>query len=311
MAISAPKGLNRSSLTFGGELASKAVIVGCGTTGGIAAKLLADAGVSVRVIDRDFVDQKNLQRQRLFTENDIGKAKASVAAERLGVDGVADEITSDTITRLVGTPSVVLDCTDNMAARFLLNDYCLKNRVPWIYSGAVEKRGVVFSVSANGRPCLRCLIPKEPGQLESCDLVGVNLETAKLVATLQVERALSILSGKQPSGEMMDIHEARASKTNVPSRKNCEACNGVYAYLGKKPSATHLCGRDAYLIRLDQKPDLEKIAGQTMFKKEMFDGVLHLHPDDKRITLFGNGRAIVEAASESEARSRLARFVGV
>ncbi|MBI4017471.1 MAG: ThiF family adenylyltransferase, partial [Candidatus Aenigmarchaeota archaeon] len=150
------------------------VVVGAGTIGSVAVRLLA-GHARTRVIDRDFIDALNLERQTFYGRIDVGKSKAVVAAEKLGADGVCDEVTADTVARLIGKPALVLDCTDNMATRFVINDYCLRERVPWIYAGAVEDRGIVFAIGREGKPCFRCLVPHEPGPLETCDLEGVDV----------------------------------------------------------------------------------------------------------------------------------------
>lgn len=301
---------------------SKAVVVGCGATGSVAAELLVRAGVSVRIIDRDFVEPSNLQRQTLFNEDDVGKAKALVAHQRLArvnsdveVEGFIDDVTSVNIGRLVGKPSVVLDCTDNMETRFLINDYCLRERIPWVYCGAIGTGGLVAAFGPCGKPCLRCMIPSEPAGLETCDTVGVLNAAANAVASLQVVQALKILLGDAFGEELFDIDvwSGKTESTKINQREGCPACRGVYEYLQKAPRVTALCGRGAYQIRLEHPPSLKEVherASKTM-KTELFEGVLHLYPDGKRITLFGNARAIVEAQSESEARARLAKFVGV
>ncbi|QQG39372.1 MAG: ThiF family adenylyltransferase [Candidatus Aenigmatarchaeota archaeon] len=288
----------------------EAVIVGAGAIGTRTAGLLTRAGASVRVIDRDFIDDRNLERQKLYNKNDVGKAKALVVAERLGIEGVVDDVNANSIGRLLGKPDVVLDCTDNMAARFLLNDYCLANGVLWVYAGAVQDRGIVMAFSPEGKPCLRCLIPREPGPLETCDTVGIDNETASRVAALQTEHALKGSNG----GTLIDISHEEITKTDVPPRKNCPACaQKKYEYLERTETIVALCAKDAYHMRLNKRLDLPSL-DKTLsgkFKTKLFDGVLHVWPDARRISLFASGRAIVEAKDEKEARSRLARFVGV
>lgn len=301
---------------------STAVIVGVGATGSLAAELLARAGVNVRFIDRDFIELTNLQRQCLFDEHDVGKPKALAAEQRLRqintdvrVEGVADDVTPQNIAKLLGRPNVVLDCTDNFATRFLLNDYCLKARTPWIYAGAVGTRGVVLPIGPRGRPCLRCLIRNEPDALETCDTVGVLNAASATVAALQAGEAIKTLLGEK-AYEMLDVDLWTGAfiKTRVPARKDCVACaKKNYEYLKKGAGVVALCGRGAYHVRLGKRLSLEEInrrATKTM-ETQLFAGVLHLYPDGKRISLFENGRAIVEASSAAEARSRLARFVGV
>ncbi|MBI4017915.1 MAG: hypothetical protein HY366_03145 [Candidatus Aenigmarchaeota archaeon] len=155
-------------------------------------------------------------------------------------------------------------------------------------------------------------MPQQPGPLETCDLEGVDARTAQKVAALQVEEALRILKGEAPRNVLIDVSGKEIRETDVPLRKGCPACNGTYEYLNKPPAATALCGRDAYLIRFGQKMDLQELGTRLSqkMKTRLFDGVLHVYPDEKRITLFEN-RAIVDAKNEREARSRLARFVGV
>ena len=148
---------------------SRAVVMGCGALGTNALSFLVRAGVGqVLVVDRDIVDLSNLQRQTLFTERDVGRPKAVVAKELLheinsdvDIDGKAVDVSHLNIEKLVKGATVVLDATDNMDTRFLINDACAKHGVPWVYAGAVGVTGMVMPVVPKG-PCLRCVFPALP-----------------------------------------------------------------------------------------------------------------------------------------------------
>ena len=224
---------------------SFAIVVGCGALGTHAASLLVRAGVGrTAVVDPDIIEISNLQRQTLFCEEDVGKHKAEVAKRRLaeinsevGVEGLVDRITVENAERTLKGATVVVDATDNMEARFVMNDACIKLGIPWIYGGAVATAGMVFATTRNG-PCLRCIFPKLPpkGELPTCDTVGIVNSLPSIVASMEVTEALKIILGEEPTPELMVIEVWSGDIQKIEVRKNpeCMTCgrHEYYNYSG-------------------------------------------------------------------------------
>ncbi|MGC8826898.1 MAG: ThiF family adenylyltransferase, partial [Anaerolineae bacterium] len=186
-------------------LASRVVVIGQGALGTVIADHLARAGVGhLTLVDRDFVELSNLQRQTLFDEEDAQKRlpKAVAAAQKLSrvnseieIRPVIADVTPRNVEELIAGANLVMDATDNLETRLLLNDACLKAGIPWIYGGAVGSSGIVMSIVPGETPCLRCLIdePPPPGALPSCDTVGVLNAATAVVASIQTAEALKLL----------------------------------------------------------------------------------------------------------------------
>lgn len=323
---------------------STVAIVGLGALGSASANLLVRAGVGKLIlIDRDIVELSNLQRQALFNENDIGKPKASQAKKHLGkinneveITAIIDDLNFENIVKIFSKGKnfdLILDCTDNMETRFLLNDFCVKNRTPFIYSSAVGSKGYIFNIIPNkNNACLRCFL-KEATQLDTCETLGVLNTITNLISSLQVNEAIKILlkKGKVNASERVkneltrsqlpetkllffDIWKNELLKIKVNRNKNCICCaNAVFEYLvGKKPSPlVKLCGDGFFQIRgkpmnkiqfYDLKNKLKKIGRIADF--------FYCFNFDNKITIFKNGRALIKAKDENEAKSVYSKFVG-
>lgn len=223
--------------------AARVVVVGCGALGTHAASLLARAGVGqILIVDRDRVELSNLQRQTLFSEQDIGEPKASTAERMLKRVNSEVEITSsmtdvgaDSVEDLVHGATVVVDGTDNMETRFVVNDACVKLGIPWVYGGAVGTSGMVFPIVPTG-PCLRCIFPTLPmeGQLPTCNTVGIVNSLPSVVASLEVTEALKIMLEEDTTPELMiiDVWHEDLQKIRVKRNSDCESCgkHRYYAY---------------------------------------------------------------------------------
>ncbi len=308
---------------------STAVVIGCGALGTHALSFLVRAGVGkVKVIDRDIVEESNLQRQTLFVEEDIGRAKAKVAQERLKAVNSTVEVRGDVIDlsyaniiAVVRGSTVVLDATDNMDTRFLLNDACVKLGIPWIYAGAVGVSGMVMPVVEDG-PCLRCVFPSppQPGELPTCDTVGIVNTLPAMVASLEVTEAFKIMQGKKPSKELMflDVWQAELQKINVKKNPECEACgkhNYEFLQAKKRKMAASLCGRNAVQIvpaspmRGDLKPLKKKL--DRLGKTSMVDGLLRFNAKGIELTVFPDGRTIVGGTTDlARAKTIFSKYVG-
>lgn len=302
-------------------------IVGLGALGSVSAELLARAGIRKLVlVDRDIVELSNLQRQSLFSENDIGKAKALQAKERLkginsdvAVGSFIDDLNSDNIGKILNEKykaDLILDCTDNLETRFLLNDFSLKNNIPLIYSAAVGSKGFVFNSIPKRTACLRCFLKESP-QLDTCETAGVLNTTTNLISSLQANEAIKILLNRDYEKKLMyfDVWQNKLLKVNVNKSKSCIACaKNKFEYLdGKKsPRIVKLCGEGVYQIKAKSpmgkgqfsslKNKLEKIGMVADFGNcTNFNG---------KITIFKDGRALIKAKNSKEAKSVYSKFVG-
>jgi len=214
---------------------STTVVVGCGALGTHAASLLVRAGVGrTVVVDPDNIEISNLHRQTLFCETDVGERKAEAAKRRLReinseveVEGLVDRIIPENAERILKEANVVVDATDNMDARFVVNDACVKLGIPWVYGGAVGTAGMVFVTTSDG-PCLRCIFPKLPpkGELPTCDTVGIVNSLPSIIASMEVTEALKIILGEKPISELMVVEVWSGDIQKIRVRKNpeCTTC---------------------------------------------------------------------------------------
>jgi len=210
--------------------AKKVSIVGIGALGTVAAELLSRAGVgNLILIDRDVVEKSNLQRQTLFDEKNLGKNKVLAAEKRINEINSEIKIESHSIhlnsenIGILQTADLILDCTDNLQTRFLINDYCKKEQKPWIYAAAIKTSGYVMPIFPNG-PCLQCFLAES--SQETCDTVGVLNTITVSIASLQVTLALKVLLGKEvePTLYHFDIWNQNFQKLKIKKSKNCLTC---------------------------------------------------------------------------------------
>ena len=314
---------------------SHAVIVGCGALGSVQAELLARAGVGrLTVIDRDFVERANLQRQVLFTDEDAEAATPkAVAGERalsainpeIRIRGVVDDLHAGTAEDLLAGADVVCDGTDNFETRYLVNDWAVRENVPWVYAGVIGTGGLVMPIVPRETACLACVFETPPpaGSLPTCETAGVLGPVAVVIAGIQTVETIKLLVGARdlllPGLLRYDGWEGSFTKiaTGGP-RSGCPACGEAdYAWLeGRRGSrAAQLCGRDAIQIlpRETSNPSLPAIAERIAGEWEVLlgDHMLRARRDGITVNLFRDGRAIVDGTTdEAEARSILARVVG-
>jgi adenylyltransferase/sulfurtransferase len=312
--------------------AAKITLVGCGALGCAQAQLLARAGVGrLTLIDRDFVELTNLHRQLLFDEEDAASAmpKAEAAARKLrqansAVEVVARvaDVTAQNVEALLEGSDLVLDATDNVEARYLVNDACVKHGVPWIYGGALGVEGTVMAVIPGVGPCLRCLFddPPPPGTLPTCDMLGVLNVTPAIAAGLQVAEALKIFAGRStfPGVLAFDLWSSSFRTMKVERNPRCPCCGArQFEFLegGAASGATSLCGRNAVQIRPAgvQAIPLEVLAARlaSAGKVSCNGFLLRLEVGEQTLHLFPDGRAIVKGTdSPAVARAIYARYVG-
>jgi molybdopterin-synthase adenylyltransferase len=312
--------------------ASHVVLVGCGATGAAAAGLLARAGVgTLTLIDRDYVEESNLQRQVLYDESDVEAAlpKAEAARRKIALFNrevdvrahVAD-LVPENIHRLLGGCNLVLDATDNFETRYLINDFAVEQRVPWIYAAAVGSYAVTMNILPGETACLACLFPIPPaGVVETCDTAGILNTAVNLAASIEVTEALKFLVGARDKMRRtllsFDLWTNERSEVSAAApRPDCAVCGGRdFAYLrgDARPHIT-LCGRNSVQIHEHHRPvDLRELAGRLRphGKVRQNELLLRLELDGHTLTVFADGRAIIQGTTDPAiARSLYARFIG-
>ncbi len=314
---------------------SRAVIVGLGALGSSVANSLVRAGIGqVVLIDRDMVELHNLQRQILYSEEDLSRPKAVAAAEILqkintsvGIETHAKDLNVSNVEKLLTGADVVLDGTDNLQTRFLINDVCVKHRIPWIYAGVVGTGGMVMPILPGRTPCFRCIIPSLPGPglLQTCDIAGVLNTVPTLVASIECTLAYQILTdqydAKDETSYLIQIDGWRSTfdRIAVRRRADCLCCvKGQMDFLDavSREMITSLCGRDAIQITpaIPLEISLEELEirlsrlGDVRFHQYM----LTFRSETEEISIFRDGRAIIKGTKdETMARSVYARYIGL
>jgi molybdopterin-synthase adenylyltransferase len=316
-----------------GRLATARVaVVGCGATGSAVASLLARSGVgTIRIIDRDYVEPSNLQRQTLFDEADARESlpKAIAAARRIAtfnsqivVEPQVADLTPDNIEVLLEGAGLILDGTDNFETRYLVNDYAVKNGVSWIYAAAVGSYGVTLNIVPGTTACLACVFPDSPrGTFETCETAGILNSAVNLVASIEASEALKLLVGASDKVRRtlfsFDVwtNEHAEIQAGKP-RTGCRACgrrNFIHLEGEGRPHIT-LCGRNSVQIHERHRPvDFgeirERLKAHGTVRHNEF--VLKFWREPYEMTLFPDGRAIIKGTTDTGvARSLYARYVG-
>jgi adenylyltransferase/sulfurtransferase len=298
--------------------------------GSFQAEALARAGVGrLTIIDRDYVEPSNLQRQWLFDEADAadGLPKA-VAAERalarvnssVPVTGVVADLTASNIDELLAEPGLVLDGTDNFETRYLINDYCVSRSIPWIYGAAVGSYGLTMPILPGAHACFRCVYPDPPpGSQPTCETAGVLGSITAAIAAIQVAGALKWLAtgALEPRITTLDLWTGSMRQLDAPSADpECPACaKREFPYLnGERSAPISLCGRNAVQIHERRRPlDLIglKLKLSPLGEVRANEFGLRFFWRPYEITVFPDGRAIVKGTTDPAlARSLYARFIG-
>ncbi|HEY7513980.1 MAG TPA: ThiF family adenylyltransferase [Vicinamibacteria bacterium] len=312
---------------------ARVLVVGAGALGSALAETMTRAGVgALTVVDRDYVEESNLQRQSLFDEEDAraGLPKAAAALKRLRtlnsdveVRGIVADVGPDNAEALVKGKALVLDGTDNFDTRFLLNDVCVRAGVPWVYGACVGSYGLALLVRPRVSPCLRCLLETmpAPGSGATCDTAGVVAPIVQVIAGIQGGEALKVLAGRTESllkGLVsVDLWAGTFDVLDLSGRAPwCPACTaGRFEYVERAGTADVLCGRDAVQIRpAAQGPiDLGALASRLRAVGEVTlnEYLVRFRALGRELVVFGDGRAIVKGVKDAaEARSVFARYVG-
>ena len=315
---------------------TRVLLVGCGALGGAIAQNLTRSGVGELVlVDRDVVEESNLPRQVLFDERHARERteKSVAAAESLAriggptrVEALSEHVDADNVERLAEGCHLVLDGTDNLETRYLVNDLCVDRGLPWVYGGVVGGSGLVMPVIPSRGPCLACLFPEPPppGVLPTCETAGVLEPAVALVAALQSGLALRLATspeGLEPRLYELDAWGARVRELPVARDPACRVCAEAgprerrYLHAPRVQRAVSLCGRNTVQVRgARARPDLARLAaGLAGIARDVRHqgAILRFAVESERYTVFADGRALIEGVSDPDrALSLYDRYVG-
>jgi len=318
-------------------LESRALICGCGALGTVLANTLARAGVGhLRIVDRDFVETSNLQRQVLFDEQDVsdGLPKA-IAAERklrriiseIEIEAFVADVDHTNILELADGVDVLLDGTDNFETRYLLNDVSIKHEIPWVYGGCLGAEGQTMTIVPGETACLSCLMPEAPppGSTPTCDTAGILSPIVNVIASIEAMEAIKILSGNREAINrtllVIGLWDNRLRQVKLDALREagtCPTCSGgEFPWLDGRAGSHSavLCGRNAVQI---SSPDRQKLALDRLEEKLSSVGQVRRNPfmlrfdvDDYRLSIFPDGRAIVSGTDDiATAKTLYAKYIG-
>jgi adenylyltransferase/sulfurtransferase len=310
--------------------ATRALVVGCGALGSAISDHLARAGVGfIRIVDRDIVEIENLQRQILFNEDDIGVPKAQAAYEKLKkinskieVEGIVKDLNPISYEQIVKDIDIILDGTDNMQTRYLINDISIKNEIPWVYGGAVSTYGMTMNIAPKKTPCLACAFPYMPkaGSLPTCDTAGVLNTIPSIIASIQATEAIKIILNKKYSKDLLvyDVWNHDFKLIKIKRNQECSSCgqlNFEYLNAEKTEVTSVLCGSNSVQITPASEGEisLERLAERLKKTGEVKLSSVHLvfKTEDVEITVFKDGRGIVKGTDDMlQAKSVYAKYVG-
>jgi adenylyltransferase/sulfurtransferase len=316
--------------------ASRVLVCGCGALGNVLANTLVRAGVGVvRIVDRDFVETNNLQRQTLFNEEDVAAQlpKAIAAAEKLrkinsqvAVEPIVADVNHTNVERLCEGVDVIVDGTDNFETRFLVNDFAVQRGLPWVYGGCLGAEGQTMTILPGETACLRCLMPEcpPPGTVPTCDTAGILAPVVGVIASIQAIEAIKILSGHREATSrhltVVELWDSCIRQVNVASLRDqvdCPTCkHREFPWLaGREGShSAVLCGRNAVqLAHVGAAVPLEQLARQLEGVGQVTRNpfLLRLKVEAYELTIFPDGRTIVSGTSDiATARTLYAKYIG-
>lgn len=313
---------------------SMAVVMGCGALGSVIAERLVRSGVGkIRLVDRDWVELSNLQRQAIYTERDaeLATPKSVAAAQGLAqinsqveIEPIVDDITFANIQGLVEGADVILDGTDNFETRFLINDCAVKFQIPWVHGGCLGASGQVMTIIPGQTACFRCLLPELPPReaMETCDTAGVLGPAVGLIGCWQAAEALKILSGNSDKAAqgliVLDSWQTESRVVSLSQAKDCPTCVRLETPFldGQiRSDAAILCGKNAVQIQGPKWPatGLQSLAERLAQLGEVTRNAyfLRVRMAEYTLTVFASGRTVVEGTTEiSEAKSVISRTLG-
>lgn len=314
----------------------RVLIVGAGALGTGNAEILARAGVGrLRIVDRDYVEYSNLQRQLLYTEDDAARRlpKAIALKQRLAeinaeteVEAHVEDASAYELEQLVGGTDLIIDATDNFETRFIINDVSQKYGVPWIYGACVGSRGLSYMIIPGQTPCLHCLLQELPERGETCDTAGIIAPAVHMVVSFQTAEALKWLSGNADALRnrlvSFDLwtNEYSSLRVDKGKRADCPSCGiqATFPYLSREhlTQTAVLCGRDTVQIRPARpvQRDLAQLAEQLReagAAVEQNPYLVMAALSNNRLVFFRDGRVLVHGTSDpAEARSLYHRMLG-
>ncbi len=311
-------------------LDARVAVAGCGALGSFQAGAMARAGVGfLRIIDRDYVELSNLQRQWLFDECDVeqGMPKAAAAARKIAginrgveVEPMVADLTPSNVEDLLGGVDLILDGTDNFETRYLINDFAVERGIPWVYGAAVGSYGITMPVIPGKTACLRCIYPDPPpGSQPTCETAGVLGSVTALIASWQVSEAIKILCGAQPAAKIttVDVWTGDIRQVAQPGpAAECPACGRrEFPYLaGERRAPVSLCGHNAVQIHERTRPlELRDLAARLapLGPVRANEFALRFEAPPYLLTVFPDGRAIIKGTTDvGLARSLYARYIG-
>ncbi|MGM0921809.1 MAG: thiazole biosynthesis adenylyltransferase ThiF [Bacillota bacterium] len=312
------------------------LIIGAGALGTANAEMLVRAGVGkLTIVDRDYVEWSNLQRQQLYTEEDaaLRLPKAAAAKQRLSqinheveVQAVIEDVTADNIIAFSQQADVIVDATDNFETRLVINDAALKQGIPWIYGACVGSYGLTYTIIPGLSPCLNCLLKQIPMEGQTCDTVGIISPAVQMVASYQTGEVLKLLTGAsdQVRKELLsfDVWRNQFSQIKVHALKDeaCPSCgdSAVYPFLSRSNSVkmSVLCGRDTVQIRPAVTKEmnfneLAKALGRAVTEITANPYLLSFQTEHQRIVVFRDGRALIHGTKDmAEAKKIYQRYLG-
>ena len=314
-------------------LQSKVVIIGCGALGTVLANNLVRAGVgTIKIVDRDYIELSNLQRQILFDEEDIQNnlPKAAAAEQKLRkinsdikIEGIVSDVNPKNIEKFCEGMDLILDATDNFQTRFLINDISVKLNIPWIYGGVIASSGMTYSIIPGKTPCFRCIFPDIPsaGSVDTCDTVGVLNGITNIIASMQSTEAIKILTERWEDviKEMrfIDIWVNNFDNLVIHPKENCTACKSHnYEFLNRDAEeAVYLCGKNSIQIN----PVNTEVSMNSILNRLKTMGIeikansfyIKFYIEDIQFTLFYDGRAILKNITDvNKAKTIYAKYIG-
>jgi molybdopterin/thiamine biosynthesis adenylyltransferase len=316
---------------------ARVLIVGCGALGTVSANLLVRAGVGhVRIVDRDFVELTNLQRQVLFDEDDLAAElpKAMAAANKLRrvnstieIEPIVADVNAGNITALCAEVDCIVDGTDNFETRFLVNDAAHSLNIPWVYGGCLGDEGQVMTFLPGETPCLRCVMSEPPpaGSSATCDTAGVLGPAASLVGAWQANEALKILSGNRAAVNrqwmLVDLWNNTTRGIKLDRAAMCAECGcctrGDYPWLrGERGSlAAVLCGRNAVQLNgIGGERSLDELRKLFAGRGELSGNayLLRWKIAGYTLTFFPDSRVVIHGTDDiAKARAVFAEYVGM
>jgi adenylyltransferase/sulfurtransferase len=316
---------------------ARALVCGCGALGSVVAETLVRAGVGlVRIVDRDFLELNNLQRQVLFDEDDVAARlpKAIAAANKLRrinseieIEPIVADVTHRNIASLAGDVDMVLDGSDNFAVRFLVNDFAVKHGKPWVYGGCIGAEGQSMTILPGETACLACLMPEAPppGTTPTCDTAGILAPIVGVIASIEAAEALKILSGHREAAsrrltivDLWDNQTRHIDLSRLRENSHCRVCqHREFEWLSGERGdlSAALCGRNAVQLTAPENASVSfdqlaaRLEGVGRIERNPF--LLRLAVNEYVLTVFADGRTIVGGTNDiATARTLHARYIG-